>query len=746
MKIRVNPHNVEIIREQTEPINEKEIKVSKCEFEFDDNITNDFVKEAYFTLNGETYKQIIQNNECEYPSEVLDKKGTLEIGVVAYKVENEQEIQRYNPSPDYFESWVGSLKDAENTEPITPTDKEQMEQALQNGLNNINNKIDEVDEKLDGIETAIEETNNLNLDVSDKVDGDVTVTLTKKDASTKTVVISDGTSLQFMWQGTSLGIKTDDMEEYVFVDLQGIQGIKGDTGEPFTIKKTYSSVAEMNADFNNMEYGDYVMIASSVEVEDNAKLYTRGESQWIFITDFSGATGIRGPVGATPNIQIGSVTSGSTPSVTRTGTDENPVLNFVLQKGDKGNVGPTGPTGNGISSIEKTSTSGLVDTYTITYTNGNTTTYEVSNGEVTREELEEEVERLSMIYNAFPSIPGEVEEGSINGTAEVPFKEIGLKGNTSQESTTGKNLFNINATPNRIGGDTTYSVSGNTLNVSGKWFVAYLIDVEENKDYYVSADKQVISGASAGNIAIYSANMRTTISLASFANFTFNSRSNTQVNVVLYCGTNSEGEVNFSNLQFEKGTTGTSYEPYTGGNPAPNPDYPYPVNVVTGDNEVKVEGKNLFDGIVELGSIQNTTGRNEVSYNTIRSKDYIKVQSSTQYTFNNDKGYHTYLYEYDENKTILRTTTGPNSTINPMTFTTTATTKYIRFRTYGSNNEDDLTTKVWLYEGSTATTYEPYQSQTYPINLGSMELCKIGDYQDYIARSSGKNLDRKSVV
>lgn len=64
-------------------------------------------------------------------------------------------------------------------------------------------------------------------------------------------------------------------------------------GEPFTIKKTYSSVAEMNADFNNMQLGDYVMIASTVEVEDNAKLYTRGESQWIFITDFSGATGIR---------------------------------------------------------------------------------------------------------------------------------------------------------------------------------------------------------------------------------------------------------------------------------------------------------------------------------------------------------------------------------------------------------------------------------------------------------------------
>lgn len=45
-----------------------------------------------------------------------------------------------------------------------------------------------------------------------------------------------------------------------------------------------------------------------------------------------------------------------------------------------GPMGPRGYTGNGIESIEKTGTSGLVDTYTITYTDGNDTTFEVTNG------------------------------------------------------------------------------------------------------------------------------------------------------------------------------------------------------------------------------------------------------------------------------------------------------------------------------------------------------------------------------
>ena len=42
--------------------------------------------------------------------------------------------------------------------------------------------------------------------------------------------------------------------------------------------------------------------------------------------------------------------------------------------------GQTGATGNGIASVTKTGTSGLVDTYTIAFTNGTSTTFQVTNG------------------------------------------------------------------------------------------------------------------------------------------------------------------------------------------------------------------------------------------------------------------------------------------------------------------------------------------------------------------------------
>lgn len=300
MKIIVNAHKCEIDKT---PVNEKEINITKCEFEFADEITNEFVKEAYFTLNnGETYKQIILNNKCDIPGEVLEKQGTIEIGVVAKLVENENEIKRYNPSPAYFPTWQGSLKDAENSQPITPSEFDQYEQALQEGLSEVNQKLDDIDQAIIDVNEAIESTNNLDLDVS-KSGKVATVTLTKKDASTKVVNINDGTSLQFMWDETSLGIKTDDMENYVFVNLQGKVGPMGPKGEAFQIKKTYATVELMIADYDNMELNDYVMISGNIEQEDNAKLFVKTETEdptyrWQYLADFSGASGIRGPQGA----------------------------------------------------------------------------------------------------------------------------------------------------------------------------------------------------------------------------------------------------------------------------------------------------------------------------------------------------------------------------------------------------------------------------------------------------------------
>lgn len=78
---------------------------------------------------------------------------------------------------------------------------------------------------------------------------------------------------------------------------QGIQGIQGVPGKDFSIYKTYPSIAEMEADKDNVEEGNFVMIASNVEDVDNSKLYVKGSTDFVYLTDLSGATGMKGEQG-----------------------------------------------------------------------------------------------------------------------------------------------------------------------------------------------------------------------------------------------------------------------------------------------------------------------------------------------------------------------------------------------------------------------------------------------------------------
>lgn len=75
------------------------------------------------------------------------------------------------------------------------------------------------------------------------------------------------------------------------------KGEKGEPGKNFSIFKTYLSINEMELDKENVEEGNFVLIASSVEDEDNAKLYVKGAKDFTFLTDLSGAQGIKGEKG-----------------------------------------------------------------------------------------------------------------------------------------------------------------------------------------------------------------------------------------------------------------------------------------------------------------------------------------------------------------------------------------------------------------------------------------------------------------
>ena len=93
-----------------------------------------------------------------------------------------------------------------------------------------------------------------------------------------------------------------------------------------------------------------------------------------------GIQGIKGDNGVGITSITKTSTSGLTDTYTITYSDKTSTT-FEITNGTKGNTGEQGETGNGIVSILKTGTSGLVDTYTITYTNGGKETFTITNGE-----------------------------------------------------------------------------------------------------------------------------------------------------------------------------------------------------------------------------------------------------------------------------------------------------------------------------------------------------------------------------
>lgn len=566
------------------------------------------------TKENETYTIPVKNVITIYQEET---EGKIQFQLVITEGTNEEEIPVFKSNIFYLR-----CRPSINAVTEAPEGYELWIEQANAKLNLIDEKLEDMSEALEDVNTAITEVNNLDLDAN-KVNKTTTVSLTKKDGTTKTVQIADGLSLEFLWQGTSLGIRVEGQGDYTFVDLQGIQGPIGPQGEAFQIKKTYSSVAEMNADFNNMQLGDYVMIASTVELEDNAKLYTRGESQWIFISDFSGAQGIRGPVGATPNISIGTVVSGDTPNVTRSGTDENPVLNFTLVKGDKGDTGNTGATGNGISSVEVVAETSSDKTLRINFTDGTYFDFTLENGEVTQAQLDEVIELNDRLLANTPTGTTNTNPAYMNDSADLPLNKFILKGKTEQFSTTGKNLMPLkyyNATEQRKK-DFNIDLPINTYTISYD-LISYALGTETSFSLSLALvpNEGDIFSVSAIIIDANTTLGKKSVTFTTTDNITINA--NVSYFSISSAKYNNGARVFIDNIQIEQGSTATAYEPYTNG-ASPNPSYPQEIE--------NVEGPNKFD-ISKVVSNSSVVNNNDGTLTINVGSGSSAVSASSPYT------------------------------------------------------------------------------------------------------------------
>lgn len=183
------------------------------------------------------------------------------------------------------------------------------------------------------------------------------------------------------------------------------------------------------------------------------------------------------------------------------------------------------------------------------------------------------------------------------GSFDDVLTELNIYGMSKQVTTTGKNLINADEYYSQFKqSDGTYKLKTTILNdirISLSEFVGKEITLSVKLTVgantsavylmYISSEQKRINGS-----VIKSG-------LTGKSILTVTPVSNTDYFVISYGVGNDD--VTFSELQLELGSVATSYEPYTGGQPSPSPEYPQEIISAgnSGNIEVNVRGKNLVD-------------------------------------------------------------------------------------------------------------------------------------------------------
>lgn len=303
---------------------------------------------------------------------------------------------------------------------------------------------------------------------------------------------------------------------------------------------------------------------------------------------------------------------------------------------------------------------------------------------------------------------------SISFTTDVSDKisKIVVDGRSTQETRSGKNLFDINYTY-KVGDTFTYKGVSITYDDNGYIVLNGTAETRDDLNivaqaYTITLDKDIylhfelFSGSASNSSRGVSVQA---INKSGTSIWSYDANANVPIMKVPYSDIASikwiriplvVGE-SFNNYKFRfwvSTENSLNYEPY---GVMPSPDYPSEVECV--------KGKNLFDkSKIFSGWIRYSNNAIMAdSSNTFYYTDFVEVSPSTTYTLNlakqtglNFGG----IMEYDITKNWLNI--GLAETKQIITFTTSANTKYIRF-TIRFDSKD----KVMLEKGLVATDYVP---------------------------------------
>ena len=372
-------------------------------------------------------------------------------------------------------------------------------------------------------------------------------------------------------------------------------------------------------------------------------------------------------------------------------------------------------------------------------------------------------------------------ENTVSGISDIYIDDAlnhsiyGMKinGNIEQTTTTGKNLYKPTKTDFSNGG-VNVTIEENVITLNGEMTVNLVdiniganVEIEANQYYKLSY--HVLGGTGKISHVHSELNVNGELTwgwLSSRQVAKSSSEAGILDKMIIYC----DEKTTFNNyqivIQVEKvdseDSLATDYEPYTGGEASPNPDYPQEISVVSDGVKTVQTGKNLFDknGDFTHGNNNNLTTLQEdgtikttANFSNQRSSgQLISVDKNTNYTVSG-----ILVESQSPNNTIIEILNENNTRIHMFEISNSANYNF-SFTFNSADNEKiwislnardfnlsasvyAIFDKIQIEEGTVSTEYEDYQSNEYTINLNSDELVKLtDDIKDTIEIDKNRNV------
>lgn len=349
-------------------------------------------------------------------------------------------------------------------------------------------------------------------------------------------------------------------------------------------------------------------------------------------------------------------------------------------------------------------------------------------------------------------------ETTLNDSDNGKIQDMMLFGKSEQKSYSGKNLLNPTlGTTTQSGvtitnnGDGTYTLNGTCSSIV-TFVIANSANIDGNGS--LKADVVILGGSYAGTVK----HLELTKDYTGYRDVTIGTPHTLESGFVykMFRIDIKEGAV-FNNLLigYIVADDVSSWEPYVGGIPSPNPDYPQEIESVV-NPKVKVCGKNLipawYQGMISIDNGLTVTDNKYWLY----TKEYTKIDKNKKYKFSSDTTCKACIYEYDVNKTLINFKQLITN-YNTITYVPSSNCEYVRLGyNYNGGSEaitpSDMGVKHWLQleVGEVATEYEPYKEQTatIPYTLNAIPVSSGGnvtiDGQQYIA--DYVDIEKKKLV